>query len=302
MRSVIDLAETFSERYALFCYKLVGQWVEEYLVESFRDLQVDLKKSMIRMSLPEYLSAAVVTAIGVFIFQTILLSFIFGILTRKVLVSILGGFLGGVLSAVGIFMLFYVYPPTMVGERKKKIDDALPFATLYLATMAGTGTPLVSMFRMLSKFREYGEVSTEAKRIVDAVDITGAPITQALETIAEKTPSDSFRELLWGVRSTIEVGGDLKSYLHERAMGLMQEYRRRLLSFTNQLVTFLEIYINAVIIGSLFFLVLTSILGTMGTEPKTIITIHVLLVFFLLPMASFGFIIMLKGIQPTTEG
>ncbi len=299
---MINLQESFSNKYTIFCYNLVGQWVEEYLVDSFRDLQVDLRKSMIRMSLAEYLSIAVVTAAIVFVFQTLLLSVIFGILTRKVLISIMGGFMGGVLSAVAIFMLFYVYPPTMVGERKKKIDDTLPFATLYLATMAGTGTPVVSMFRMLSKFKEYGEVSNEAKRIVDAVDITGAPITQALETVAERTPSDSFRELLWGIRSTISVGGDLRSYLHERAAGLMQEHRRRLLTFTNQLITFLEIYINAVIVGSLFFLVLTSILGTLGTEPKIIILIHVLLVFFFLPLASFGFIVMLKGIQPMTEG
>ena len=294
--------ESLLNKYAIFCYGLAGRWVEKYLADAFRDLQVDLRKSMIRMGLVEYLSMAVVTAGIIFAIQTPLLSLIFTILTNKVLLSILAGFFGGVLSAVAIFMLFYVYPPTMVAERKKRIDDTLPFATLYLATMAGTGTPLVSMFRMLSKFKEYGEVSNEAKRIVDAVDITGAPITTALETIAERTPSDSFRELLWGIRSTIAVGGDLRSYLHERAVGLMQEYRRRLLSFTNQLVTFLEIYINAVIIGSLFFMVLTSILGAMGINPNTIVLIHVLLVFILLPMASAGFIILLKGIQPVTEG
>ncbi len=296
------MQKSFLDRYTIFCYGLAGSWVEEYLADTFRDLQVDLRKSMIRMSLIEYLSVALVTSAIIFAIQTPLIALIFTILTNKIMLSILTGFFGGILSAVAIFLLFYIYPPTIVAERKKKIDDTLPFATLYLATMAGTGTPLVIMFRMLSKFREYGEVSREAKRIVDAVEITGAPITSALETVAERTPSDAFRELLWGIRSTVAVGGDLRSYLHERAVGLMQEYRRRLLSFTNQLVTYLEIYINGVIIGSLFFMVLTSILGTMGVSPSTIVLIHLLLIFILLPMASIGFIIMIKGIQPTTEG
>ncbi len=293
--------EDFTKRYYKFCYNLASDFVEKYLLDSFKDLQVDLKKAFIRLSLIEYLSVALVTAGIVFFFQTVLLSIIFGLVLKNVVVGVILGFLGGIISAVGIFMFFYIYPPMIMGERAKRIDDAVPFATLYLATMAGTGTPIVGMFKMLSKFKHYGEISEEAKRIVDAVELTGAPVTRVLEDAAERTPSEEFRELLWGIKSTISVGGDLKSYLHEKAEGFMQEYRRRLMTYTNQMLTFLEIYINAVILGSVFFIVMTTVLGVLGTSPQSIVMIHLVLVFLFLPAASLAFIVLLKGVQPATE-
>ncbi len=283
------------------CYQWFGSFVNQYLVETFRDMHVDLRRAMIPLTLVEYLSLALGTSGVVFFFMSIFLTMLFTLLFRSVLFGVFAGVLGGFVFAIGTFILFYLYPSVVVGERKKKIDDTLPFATLYMATMAGTGAPIVSIFRMLSKFKEYGEVAKEAKRVVETVEITGAPITRVLEDVAERTPSEAFRELLWGIRSTITVGGDLRTYLYEKARGFIQEYRRRLAAYTNQLVTFLEIYINAVIIGVVFFVVLTSIIGIFGIDAKTILFIHYALIFVALPLASVGFIVLIRGIQPHSE-
>jgi len=164
--------------------------------------------------------------------------------------------------------------------------------------MAGTGMTITAMFKTLSKFKEYRIISKEAYRIVEDTEIIGNNISDSLAKAASRTTSESLKELLWGIRSTLTVGGDMRSYLHEKAMSYMQDYKRNLSKFTQQLSLMIEVYITLVIVGSIFFIILTTILGSIGGNPGTIILIQLLVVFVGFPLASSGFIILLKGMSP----
>lgn len=185
-------------------------------------------------------------------------------------------------------------------KEKKRIDDMLPFATLYLATIAGSGTPAVGMFKTLSKFKEYGEIAEEAARIVEETEIVGISIADALKNAANRTPSSRFKEILWGVMTTLLVGGDLKSFLHEKATTAMQEYRRRLQQFTQQVSMFMEMYLTVVIVGAIFFIVLSTIMGGIGGMPSLIVGVQLAITFVFLPVASAGFLVILKGLAPAS--
>ncbi|MFH1127273.1 MAG: type II secretion system F family protein [archaeon] len=201
-------------------------------------------------------------------------------------------------------MLFYTYPSVIVSDRKKRIDDSLPFATLYLATISGSGTPPIAMFRALANFKEYGEISKEAERIIEETDVLGVNLALAIENAANRTPSDHLRDIFWGIKSILVVGGDLQRFLHEKAISTMQEYKRRLAQFTQQLSMYIEMYITVVIVGSVFFMVLTTIMGSMSADPKTtvfIVAAQFLVSFIFLPLASFGFMILIKGIAPSVK-
>lgn len=281
-------------------FRVCGAWVEQYLLASFRDVRADLRKANIRLTVVEYISLALFTSMVVFIAEVPLVSIIFTIITRSPIFGLGIGLVGGVFTALGIFMFFYVYPSVLVGERKKKIEDMLPFASLYLATISGSGTPPVAMFKTLSKFKEYGEISKEAKRIVDETEVVGINIINAIENAANRTPSDRFKEILWGIKTTLMVGGDLKAFLHEKAVSAMQDYRRRLAQFTEQLAMFIEMYITVVIVGSIFFLVLSTIMGGIGGASGMIVGIQLAVTFIFLPIASIGFLILVRGISPSS--
>lgn len=296
-------------KYEKFTYKFSGKWVEKYLIKHFTEMQFDLRKAGIRITLVEYLSKALTTSMIVFVIMVPLISVIFTILLLSIgfvvfKSSILGitfGLLGGIISSVIIFMLFYINPSIHLKERRKRIDDSLPFATLYLATIAGSGTPVVTMFKTLANFKEYGEVSKEAKRIVDETEVMGMDITNALENAAARTPSESFKEMLWGIKTTISVGGDLKAFLHEKSESAMQEHKRRLSQFTKQLSLLIEVYITLVFVGSIFFMILSTIMGTLTTGSQgMMIMIQLMVTFIFLPLASIGLIVLIKGISPTT--
>lgn len=290
----------FSETYAKLAYKICGRVTEAYLLQPLKDIHTDLKKAAMRISLVEYLSMALLTTIIIAVLVIPILMILVGSLTGNFGIGFFIGLIGGMFAATGAFFFFYSYPSIKVGQRKKNIEDLLPFATLYLATIAGSGIPPVGMFKTLARFREYGEISEEAARIVEETELIGINIADALKNAASRTPSDRFKEILWGIMTTLLVGGDLKSFLHEKSVSAMQEYRRRLEQFTATMSMFIEMYITVVVVGAIFFIVLSTIMGGIGGSSTMIVGVQLAVTFLFLPVSAVGFLILMKGIAPAS--
>ena len=139
-----------------------------------------------------------------------------------------------------------------------------------METLAGTGAPPHLLFRILGSFKEFTEISDISRKISRDIEIFGMDPAEAISGAAEKTPSPSMRELLWGMKSTITSGGDLKTYLSEKAKAFTADYRRKLEQFTQVLSVLLEIYITLVIVGSVLALIMTMIMSLLsgGIEPR----------------------------------
>ncbi len=278
---------------------LVGTYVQPYL-SYFSELKVSMKKADINMSLQEYISVALVTSVAVFFSMTLSLAVIFQILFSSIVKSIIFSFFGALIFSVMIFLFFYLYPGLCMDNRKKKIDGMVPFATLYMTTVSGGGTPTIAIFRTLAKFDDYGEISKEAKKIVEETDVLGIDILNALKNAAERTPSPQFVDLLWGMRTVEMSGGNLKVYLRERSKMALTQYKMLLKSFQQKLSMVVEIYLTVVMIGSIFFMVLTAIMGAMGGADMKgmLVGAQLALVFFIVPIVSTGIIVFIKGITP----
>lgn len=287
-------------RYTRVADRLVGN-IATYVTEYFQDLSDDLILADMGYTLHEYLSVAIFTSFIVFFSATISISLIVGIMTGSVSGIVSGLIMGlfvGVFIGVGSFMAFYVYPSVMVGQRRSNIDNNLPFATMYLSTIAGTGTPPAALFDLLGDFDEYGEVSEEARNISRDIYTFGAGTTEALRGAAERTPSEKFKELLWGINSILTTGGDLRAYLQEESEKFMSDYRRQLDEFTDTLSLLVEMYITLVIVGSVFLIIISTIMSALGGNPLLIISIQIFTVVFLLPLAAIMFILIVKGASP----
>ncbi len=230
------------------------------------------------------LSVALLTSLALMLLGTNLL-LIFPYFTIIALVLFLVAFLAG-----------YAYPGMKISELKKNIMNNLPFATIYMSTLSSSGMEPVQLFRVLSHFKEFGEVSKEAARIVRDTDLLGLDIATALEKAADRTPSSQLRELLWGIRSTILTGGDLNNYLLQKSRSYMADYRRFLDKFVDQLSVLMEVYITAVIVGSIFFIIMGTILGLMGGgQPLLLVK---LLIYIGIPIMSVMFMLLIAGLSP----
>lgn len=285
------------EEYANFCYTQIGSYTLEY-INYFEDLRPQLSKANIPISLPEYVSMMIFSTLGVSVFTF----FVFG--TTLALTSGLSGFILGIILSivfsVASLLGFYLYPSILIKQRASKIRDSLPFATMYMSTLAGTGTSIPELFRILGEEHdEYGEIANEAEKISRDIETFGMDISEALEKAADRTPSEDFKELLWGLNHTITSGGSLRSFLHERSETLMNDYQRRVESFAEQLSLLVEMYITVVIVGSIVFTSMSVVMSSFTSySGENIVLIQIAAIFLGLPIISGMFILLVKGMAP----
>lgn len=286
--------------YVQFSDKVAGN-IAATMEDLFRDLGNDLVLADMGYTLHEYLSMTFFSSGLIFLVSAPSLSVIVGALNPTVsgiIAGLITGLFVGVFLAVGTFIGFYTYPKAVIGKRRSDIKNNLPFATMYLSTIAGTGTPPSALFKMLGDFEEYGEISRESEKISRDIRTFGADETEAIRGAAQRTPSEEFKELLWGINSVITAGGDLRSFLQQKSKSFMTEYQRRLDKFTDTLSLLVEIYITLVIVGSVFLIIISTIMSAFGQSPLLIISIQLFTIIVLLPIAAATFIIIVKGVSP----
>jgi flagellar protein FlaJ len=188
------------------------------------------------------------------------------------------------------------------GDKAKEIDKSLPFASLYLSTIAGSELPLHESFKLFTKFGGgYGKIREEIGLIVQDMELFGLDINTALERGIERTPSKNFSELLWGILSVARTGGNVHQYLKQKSSGFMEDYRRKLYEFSHSLTVYIEIYLTAIVLGTIFFTVLTAIISGIAGTTRNIILLQAFLIFVLIPLISILFIFLVRKTAPPGE-
>ncbi len=284
------------ETYAEFCYNQIGNYVLDYL-EYFEDLRPQLSKANINVSLPEYVAAIAFSSLVASVCSVFVLSSIF--MASMGISGFIFGITASLIVGAATMLGFYLYPSILIRNRASKIRDSLPFATMYMSTLAGTGTSMQKIFAVLAEQEEYGEVAQEAEKINRDIETFGMDISEALKNAADRTPSNDFKDLMWGMNHVITSGGSLRVFLQERAQSLMNEYQRRVEEFASQLGLLVEMYITIVIVGSIIFTSMSAVMSTFTSMPSNVIvTIQILTIFIGLPLISGMFIVLVKGMAP----
>lgn len=289
-----------TDPYTKFALSLFGGFVEKNS-QYFPSLKDDLKRASMHLTVDEYVSSAMLTVLISPLLTAPLAFLLTIILGFPILTVFVGTFLVGFVTLILVASLLYFYPTIKADTMRKSIENNLPFAAIYLSTLAGTGMPTQAIFRILADFPEYGEISKQSAAMIADTEIFGMDIATALARAAKRTPSPELKELLWGMRSTITVGGDLKSFLIEKSKGYMDNYRRNIDMYVEELSLFTELYITAVIVGSIFFLVMSTIMNMVGGSGggAFMIMIQNIVVYILLPLLSIGFMILVSMLSPT---
>ena len=283
-------------------FKFFGRSLEPY-VKYFEGIKPDLQKANLSISLTEYVYIMVMSILLIFAVEfpliVIITSLLFGVAPLAFIFSITIT----IFILLGVFFIFYTYPSYISGARKKRIDIALPFVATYMATVASSGAPPQTMFKVLGRFKEYGEIAKEAEKIDRDVEAFGMDVVSAMRKTASRTPSADFKELLWGLDTVISTGGNIGNYLHGKSRSFMQEHRRRLEQFSQTLSLLIEIYLTIILVGSIFFVIMTALMSIFGGGDMSLLIsfLQFIVIFIVLPVVSIGFIFLLKSIAPVTS-
>lgn len=234
------------------------------------------------------------SALGVVVVESIMLDF-------PPMLEILSlVFVPIILFAVTFFAL-YAYPFQKVSQKERSIDTNMAFAVNHLAAIASSGVPPKRAFEMISEFGEYGAVSIEAKNIVRRMEVFGEDMTQAISYIAKTTPSKPFQDLLFGMLSITQSGGNLKDYLNDVAALALFNYQLARKKYIETLSTYADIY-TAILIAAPLFLV--AILTVMNIIPGSLVgglTVDSLMrlgVYVLIPGMNIAFLAFIAYTQP----
>jgi archaellum biogenesis protein FlaJ (TadC family) len=204
------------------------------------------------------------------------------------------------LVAASMLLALYAWPLARARSRAANIEANLPFALAHMAAIAGSGVPASVMFRILARFREYGEVSREAADIVRAMDVFGLSELAAIRHVAMTTPSKPLKELLFGLLMLVQTGGSLTAYLKQAADSALFSYRLNRERYMQLLSTYADIYTAVLVAAPLFMIAVLAILNILGGQlfGMPIQTIMALGIFIVIPVLNVIFLAFLHATQP----
>lgn len=276
---------------------IFGRLVDKYS-KNFEPLKKKMRESGLKMLSRTYVSVIFLATVLSYVASLPVIFFITLVIYPGILVYLTPLISLGVAGAV--FALLYYYPYQKAFSRKRNLDFNLPFAINHMSAIATSGVPPKILFKLLSEFGEYGEISREAAKIIRNVEGFGQDITTAIQNVAANTPSTDFRELLYGILSTIKTGGNLKNYLQIKAREALFIYRIRREEHLQALSTYADFYTAVMIAAPLFLISILAIMNVVGgtIEGMTIGDIMSLGIYLVIPATNIAFIMFIHFTQP----
>ncbi|HJW97344.1 MAG TPA: type II secretion system F family protein [archaeon] len=205
-----------------------------------------------------------------------------------------------VMAASMAFMFFYVYPVQKSSHIRTSIDNNLPFALAHMGAISSSGIPPEFMFEMLMGFREYGEISRQAGLVVRNIKTFGMSSVNAIAEVARRTPSPSFKQVLMGVQSTIEKGGNLTQYLEEMANRALFEYRIKRENYLKTLSTYADFYTAVLVSAPIMMIVVLAVMSIIGGDIMGMAATDLifLMTWMIIPLVNILFIVFLEVSSP----
>jgi len=219
----------------------------------------DLKRGNVGVMASTYFAVAISSVIlaGVLGFILFLGLFILGIVGLS--------FIWIPFVAVGVAVAgFYLYPAGEAGSVRKKITQELPFATIYMASVAGANIEPTKIFKIISESKEYPTIGFEMRKVVVQTDMYGFDLVTSLRNVANRTPNKNLAELLSGFATNISTGGELKNYLEQKAENFLLDYKLERQEYMSLAGTFMDVYISLLIAAPLVLMMMFIVMNVAG--------------------------------------
>jgi len=259
----------------------------------FKSLALEIRKANFNVLTETYLAALFFSVFLIFIcviFLTVFLT-IFNITSSSPFITAYSGnyfqrlikfiWMPFILPLIG-FIAGYLYPSTEKDSISKKIEREIPFATIHMSAISGSGISPIEIFRIIGTSKDYPYLGREIKKILNQINLYGYDMVTALGNISRSTPSTKLSELLSGLTTTLNSGGSLKTFFEKRAESLLMDYKMEREKYTKTAETFMDVYITVVVAAPMILMLLLIIISmtgfqaNMGPQQMTFILISII--------------------------
>jgi flagellar protein FlaJ len=201
-----------------------------------------------------------------------------GFFLTVILAAILGGIAGGIL---------YYLPSFYAGERRRKIDAALPFGVTFMYALSRGGMNILEVMEKLSNADDvYGDLANEFDMILRDMDYFGNDLRIALRNGSDMTPSENLSDFLDDLLSVIDSGGEMTPFLYNKSQQYHEIRKQDQKGFLDTLALMSESYVTAFVAAPLFIIIITTIMSVMGGA--NMMQLYAI-IYLVLPIASLGF-------------
>jgi len=274
-------------------------WVVDKYPNLFIVVRDNLPRADIRVAYRTYMSMVFFLTSFIYIISLLATILALSIIPLSVVMRIVFILFVPLVNSVVAFVVFSFYPIQKSTSRKKNIETNLPFVLTHMGAIAESGVPPYVVFRLIGQFKEYGEISTEMRKIVKNIEDFGIDPLSAIRETAERSPSETFKQILLGYISATEAGGNVKLYLKEVGEKTLFDWRIKREKFLQQLSTYAEFYTGLLIAAPLFIISLFSVMGMIQPTISgyNILDLMKMSIYLVVPILNGAFLLFLKGIE-----
>lgn len=274
-------------------------WAVDRTADIFFMTKDSLPKADIKITFRSYMSMVFFMATIAYIVTFVGLVLVTQIIELSILMRLALFMFVPVLNAVATLSILVFYPYQVVNSRKKNIETNMPFVLTHMGAIAESGVPPYVIFRLISEFEEYGEVSKEMKKIVRNIEAFGLNPLAAVKEVAARTPSEEFKQVLLGFVTTTESGGNVKLFLKNAGQQALFEWRINRERFLQQLSAYAEFYTGLLIAAPLFIIALFAVMNMI--QPTVagydILFLTKLAIYLVVPVLNGSFLLFLRGME-----
>ena len=203
-----------------------------------------------------------------------------------------------VLVLISMFVYTWIYPSYLVGERKRKLEAALPTASSYMAAMASAGVTPDRIFMALTHETIGKAIVKDARKISRDIQVFGYDIVHALSEASLRSPSAKYSSFLEGIVGTFTSGGELQRFLEVSTETLMTDKVQSERNFIEALGIMAELFMVIGVVAPIFFIVILAMMSMLGGSSGNATLLMAVMVYVIIPVAEMGIIVLIDAQQP----
>jgi len=282
-------------------YRLFGRITSRFAFTSFKEIYQKTGTSRLYESyIAIMLFAFLVAFASMFLLGALIHHFLFNLTLFQYFMAVL---IFSCITSLTVPITFVLYVLYRLGQRKKEIETNLVYSTGYMGVLAAGGIPIEKIFERMVQIEQSPAIKDMSMRFITNLRMFGLDVISSLWDLVLHNPSEAFSKLLTGIANTVKTSGDLRSLLTFETKRLLHQKREHLKKTQRTLIALGEIYIAAIVVGPIAFIVMLTILSIMGSVALGLSPVEQLniLVFFGLPVMSIVFILVLNSVLPEEE-
>jgi flagellar protein FlaJ len=199
-----------------------------------------------------------------------------------------------IVPALMLFVLPNLSLKSSAGDRKRSIDDELPFFSLYMATLSDVGVSLYSGMKRLVGKGIFRYIEQDAVYLVRAVEFIGQDQLTAIDNMARHHASRNMQDLLYGYSSEMRSGGDISGYFTARAGELLNWLQFRFDKYSDAVSDLGEMMM------AMFFIFPMIVIGSAFISPSASLSLVWIMAALVIPSAGVMMVFIIRSAQPKT--